>query len=329
MKKYRTLLISLGNMGRNHYKTLAHSDQFDLTAVLEPNREHKNWQLVAEKIKRYYSLEEISSSDFDLALVASPTETHYMVGKDLLERGLSILMEKPLAATANQASELVRTANVKNLELVVGQVERCNNVIVLARKILDSRVLGEIVSVNSKRGGAYPAMVKRGNNVILDLAIHDLDLMRETFGEIELLGAQGKCVRDSEIVDCAGIQLKTSSGVSLGVNANWFSPHRLREWEIIGSESFLMIDFLTQSCRLTGKDLTAKLEELDLPPSTNNSNDYFDDYSFAADTKPPLERQLDEWHKHLAGQSSIMATGAEALEMIRICEQADKIIRNS
>ena len=328
MDYYQTVLIGLGNMGRNHLRTLLAAEKFVLKAVLEPNRDHENWTHVPANIKRLHSLSEIMEGQFELAIVASPSQTHYEIGQDLIAKGLQVLMEKPLASSSAEGLKLIEQAIVRGSKLAVGHVERCNAVVTLLENILAQDILGDILQVAAIRGGAYPAAVKPGNNVILDLAIHDLDLLQSHLGSLQLLGAAGHCARQAGIVDCVDLNLKSSSGVSVQVTANWYSPQRLRELRIVGTKASCRVDFLNQKCVVTGINLQAAIEGLLQRQVEFVEEGAAQRFDLPAPKVMPLTKQLDELFAFLNGEESRLANGADVVETLKICERADQLIRN-
>jgi UDP-N-acetylglucosamine 3-dehydrogenase len=116
-------LVGLGSMGRNHYKTIKNNQDINFVAVVEPNDE-----LIADiDVRRYRDVEQLLENEqIDLAIIATPTSTHLDISRKFLERGIHLLVEKPITTNSKQAVQLSSLARKNNCKLVVGHVERFN-----------------------------------------------------------------------------------------------------------------------------------------------------------------------------------------------------------
>src|SRR5690606_5383563 len=118
-----------------------------------------------------------SGIDCEAVVIAAPTESHFDLARQAILEKKHVLLEKPLASTVAQAEELARLAKISELHCVVGQVERCNPAVKKLEEIIAGGWLGTPIHFSFTRVGGYPQTVKNGNNVLLDLAIHDLDIL--------------------------------------------------------------------------------------------------------------------------------------------------------
>jgi UDP-N-acetylglucosamine 3-dehydrogenase len=307
-------------MGRNHLRVLDLDPRFELVAVVDP--EAKNLpSLNSDRPKLVRHLDELDSADFAVAVVATPTETHYEVVKALLEQNIHILVEKPAASTDEQSRRLVDLASSRGLRLAVGNVERCNPVVSALKDVLASGALGIPVHMSSTRAGGFPARVKEGNNVVLDLAVHDLDVLCMLLGPLKITNTVGHSTCLPGIFDMAEISVMSQEGLSGTVHVNWLTPQKIRQIRITGTEASCEVNYLTRSCEVFGKDLAAKLQALAIDwPVTS------DTFCEVAQVPVPeaesLRLQLDQFARLLNGQTHGLAVGHELVESVRLASEA-------
>jgi len=146
----RGALIGLGSMGRNHFRTLLSNEEVDLVAVVEPND-----ALVENiKTKRYRNVGDLlSNEEVDFAIIATPTSTHVDISRKFLEKGIHVLVEKPIAINSKSATRLDHLAHKNNCKLVVGHVERFNPAIQAVLPCLKDQ---KIVHLEATRLSGYP-----------------------------------------------------------------------------------------------------------------------------------------------------------------------------
>ncbi|MBC7533894.1 MAG: Gfo/Idh/MocA family oxidoreductase [Oligoflexus sp.] len=319
MTKIRTCLFGLGHMGRNHLRVLQENSRFELVAVIDPVTDALPAN--AEGVPLLKQLPD--DLKFELAVVAAPTELHYSLVTGLLQRGHHVFVEKPAASTHTQASELVALAETKGLRLAVGNIERCNPVVGALRGVIQSGILGRLVHLNGLRAGGFPRNVKPGNNVILDLGVHELDLFRMILGPIDIVHGVGHCTQASSIYDAAEISVRSKTGVTGTVHVNWLTPQRMRSVRVTGSEGLCLVDYIAQSCELFGHNLQKKNTPFTDLNWTTDANG-LDTAHVPVVAKESLKEQLDQLFLYLAGKPHILAVGAELIESVSLVEQAEK-----
>ncbi len=318
MAKIRTCLFGLGHMGRNHLRVLQEDSRFELVAVIDPVTD----ALPASSADVPLHKQLPEDLMFDLAVVAAPTELHYSIVTNLLNRGHNVFVEKPAASTHTEASELVSLAESKGLRLAVGNIERCNPVVGALRSVIQSGILGRLVHLNGLRAGGFPRNVKPGNNVILDLGVHELDVFRMLLGPLDIVHGVGHCTQSSSIYDAAEISVRSKSGVTGTVHVNWLTPQRMRSIRVTGSEGLCLVDYIGQTCELFGNNLQKKATPFADLKWTSDQNG-LDTASVPVVAKESLKEQLDQLYRYLSGETHILAVGAELIESVSLVEQAE------
>ncbi len=181
----------------------------------------------------------------DFAVVAVPTEEHVDAVRALAGAGVSVLVEKPVAATAAEAREIIDLVAAAGVHGAVGHVERFNPALLELRRRVQGGQLGEVFLISTERVGPFPDRV-RDVGVVKDLATHDLDLVRWLGGApVERLAAQTQHRMGREHEDLVLITGRLESGVSFNSVVDWLSPTKVRRTRILGERGMLVADTLT------------------------------------------------------------------------------------
>jgi predicted dehydrogenase/glycosyltransferase involved in cell wall biosynthesis len=242
----RIAIVGLGVMGKNHARLLAEIEGAELVAVCDPAEEAMDWAK-SRDLKGYRTYQELFEREkLDAVTVAVPTRFHLEVGLAALELGLHVLMEKPIAVDLNEARQLVAAATKHNAVFAVGHVERFNPAVRELKRRLDAGEVGRIFQVHSRRQGPFPSRV-RDVGAVIDLATHDLDVMRYLLGvEVVRLYAETERRIHTEHEDMLNALLRFENGAVGVVQVNWLTPTKIRELIVLGERGMLQLNYLTQ-----------------------------------------------------------------------------------
>lgn len=236
----RVAVIGFGHQGRNHIRVLLKIPDLELVLIID--RDTAKVQAATEDLKvpaatSYYE----HLPDFDAALIAVPTLDHASIAKDLMAAGKHVLIEKPVAASIEQAEELQEVATRSGVVAHVGFPERYNPVL--------QKTLPEITRplfVEGHRLGVFSPR-SLDVDVVLDLMIHDLDLLHLLLNQEPLqIEAVGIPVLSSNI-DIANARLKFPGGCVVNLTASRVSAQRMRKMRLFQPYSYLSLDFAEQS----------------------------------------------------------------------------------
>ena len=238
MSPLRVAVIGVGHLGRIHARLAAGQDQLDLVAVVDPVKE------VRERVAEETHTQAVADyrelvGEIEAAIVATPTVTHAAIGRELLESGIPLLIEKPLAPTSQEASELVTLAHRQGLVLQVGHVERFNSALsCVAAELRDPKY------INARRTSSY-TFRSTDVGVVLDMMIHDLDvvlsLARSEVVDVQALGISVLGGHE----DMATARLTFASGCVADVTASRVCPEQLRVTNVLTSRVSASINFAT------------------------------------------------------------------------------------
>ncbi|MDK2744711.1 MAG: Gfo/Idh/MocA family oxidoreductase [Nitrospira sp. BO4] len=236
MVKLRAGVIGVGHLGQHHARLYASLPDSTLVGVTDQH--HGRASVIAEKYgaQVFDALPDLLRQ-VDVVSIAVPTSGHYPLAKACLEVGKHVLVEKPLAVLPSEAEELLELAERNGCTLQVGHSERFNPIMQMMRPLIRRPVLFEC-----HRLGTYS---ERGTDVdvVLDLMIHDLDLVLSCNpGPIEDVRAAGISVLSSTC-DVANARIQFGNGCIANLTASRTSPKAMRQWRVFQPDSSLSIDF--------------------------------------------------------------------------------------
>lgn len=236
MKPLKLAVIGTGHLGRIHARLAKSLDNVELVGIVDPLPAARN--AVAEEVgAQPFADHRELVGQIDAAIVATPTATHHQVGMDLLQSGIHVFVEKPIAFDVAQADELIDTARQQGLVLQVGHVERFNPAF---RRIQPH--VNEPKFIEAKRLSSFPFR-STDIGVVLDLMIHDIDIILSLVrSPVKSVDALGMAVLGAN-EDTANARVVFENGCVASITASRVSYHTERSMQIWSSDSFAAIDF--------------------------------------------------------------------------------------
>ncbi len=237
MRKVRVLVAGAGAFGRNHMRVIRDSPGAELAGVLDTDSARAA-AASAEFGCPALTLSE-AARNADAAVVAVPTTAHADVGCALLEAGLDVLVEKPIAPEPASARRLIETARARGRLLQTGHLERFNPAVIALRKAVTLPLFFEIhrLSVFSPRSLDV--------DVVRDLMIHDLDIVLALAGQPEEIRAAGISILSPK-VDIATARLAFSNGCVANLTASRVSTERVRKLRLFQPRQYISLDYARQ-----------------------------------------------------------------------------------
>ncbi|WP_022853266.1 Gfo/Idh/MocA family protein [Thermodesulfatator atlanticus] len=237
MSKVRIAVIGVGHLGRFHAQKLAKLPEAELVGVVDVLRERANAVAKECNTKAFYDYQEVLPL-VDAVSIVVPTVYHFEVAKAALYAGCHVFVEKPLASTPEEARKLVSLAKELGLILQVGHIERFNPAIKkLLSKVKNPRF------IEAHRVSKYSARCL-DVDVILDLMIHDIDLMLTIVGdEIKELQAAGAPVITDKI-DLASVRIHFKNGMVANLTASRIALKPARSFRVYQEGAYLAADTL-------------------------------------------------------------------------------------
>jgi len=261
-KQLRVGVIGVGTMGKNHARLYSELLGVELIGVVDVNETLATSIAQSYGCKPFADCNDLLGENLDALSIAVPTTLHKNVALDAIQRGINVLVEKPIADTVENADEIIKAALKNGVKLMVGHVERFNPAIIKLKELVGNGLLGNIVSISAKRVGPYNPRI-RDVGIILDLGTHDIDIMSYLYGEKikEVYASAGSVVHSHE--DHAIITLNFDSGSSGVIDTNWLTPHKVRNLTVIGSRGIAEVNYIEETLKIFDQEWIrdAKIEK--------------------------------------------------------------------
>jgi len=322
MSTLRIAVIGAGRLGGFHAQKLARMADVELTAVVDPI-ESRRRKLAAECRAQALADHRPLVGQIDAAVVATPTRFHHAVALELLGRGVHLLVEKPLCTTAVQADELVRAAQHSGVILQVGHVERFNPAINAVLPYLPDPKYVEAV-----RCGPF-TFRSTDVGVVLDLMIHDLDLVLAMAGSrVRKVEALGLSVLGGH-EDVAHARLEFQGGCVAAFSASRVSHQAARRMNVWSPQGFASIDFARTRAVLVRPSETLLRREVDVESLAADETRAKDsilqehlrrqELQFAA--ADALQLELEDFVDSIRRQRSPRVPGEEGRDAVALAER--------
>ena len=296
MPPVRIAVVGAGSFGRNHLRVLRASPNAHLVAVVDTNPDRAAIASAEFGCPVVSSLDELSGT-VDAAVVAVPTIAHAEVGCRLLESGIDVLVEKPIASDAASARRLVDAARRHGRILQVGHLERFNPAVMALRRIRTTPLFFEIhrMSVFTPRSLDV--------DVVLDLMIHDVDIVLSLVGcRPEEIRAAGLPVLTDK-ADIANVRMAFPTGCIANLTASRVSTERVRKLRVFQPSQYISLDYQRQDL------LTFTVEEGEAGAATKEIRCE----AVPVEKSEPLKLELEAFLASVAARTPPPVTGEEGL----------------
>lgn len=243
----RVGVIGIGSMGKNHVRVYGDLPEVELVAIADINVDKA--KLVGERyrVSAYKNYQDmLSEEQLDAVSVVVPTASHEEVATDVLKSGVHVLLEKPIASTVEEGLRIIEVSRQVDKKLMIGHIVRFNPALQVLKAKLENGDLGRIFQITCRRVGPFPERI-RDVGVVIDLAPHDLDIMRYLTGLEPLrLFAETERRIHTEHEDMLFGLLRFPEGITASIEINWLTPTKVREVLVLGERGLFRVDDLTQ-----------------------------------------------------------------------------------
>jgi predicted dehydrogenase len=235
-------VIGVGTMGSNHARVLAGLSSVNFIGVADPDRGQRDLVTRVLGCPAVSELEALLRLGVDAVTIAAPTHLHHEIALTCIDRGIHVLVEKPIASTVEEGRDIIAAARKAGVTLMVGHVERFNPAVTAIKQAIKGE---DILSIAITRVGPFPPRMSNVG-VVIDLAVHDIDLIR-WFTDSDIVEVQPQLSSAiAEREDIALLQFRTASGVLAHINTNWITPFKARSVTIATRGKYLTGDLLTR-----------------------------------------------------------------------------------
>ena len=288
-------MVGAGVFGRHHLRVLSQSLNATVAGVVDADPERAAQAAAEHNCLTYATIEELKGNA-DAAVVAVPTSLHAKVGCELLEAGIDVLVEKPIASDRAQARRLVETAERHGRILQVGHLERFNPAVAALKKMVTVPLFFEIhrLSLFSPRSLDV--------DVVLDLMIHDLDIVLDLAGALpEEIRAAGISILSNK-VDIANVRLAFPGGCIANLTASRVSTERVRKLRLFQPHQYISLDYQKQEA----------------VAFTVSDNQQIGFQPLAAVKEEPLRLEVEAFLASVASRQQPTVSGAEGLRALEV-----------
>jgi predicted dehydrogenase len=306
-RKTRVAVIGTGEFGRNHARVYREMEAVELVGVFDRDVEKAAAVAKEFEIPAFYSLEEMRGA-VDAASIAVPTVAHAEVGCRLMELGMDVLVEKPMASTLTEADELVVAAKKYDRVLQVGHVERFNPAVIAIEPIVSKPLFFEV----HRLGVFTPRSLDV--DVIFDLMIHDLDILQALVNEeVTEVKAVGIPVLTDK-VDIAHARLEFTGGAVANVTASRVSTERVRKMRFFQRHEYISVDY-------------ARRDALRIGVKRPGPQPEFAFEKLAAPSTEPLRAELEAFVSSVKSRASPKTDGRAGREALALASRVMESIR--
>ena len=251
-RELRIGLAGLGSMGRNHLRILASRADIRLAAIADPVADALASAVATSGAQAFDEpLAMIAEAELDALVIAAPTTSHVPLALAAIQRNIAVLVEKPLAESAEEGERIVIAARERGVPVQVGHVERFNPAVLELGRLITDGWLSSIYSIASRRAGPFPDRI-RDVGVTIDLATHDADILSWIAGErpSRVYAETAQRIHASHEDLLFGL-LHFPSGATGMLDVNWLTPAKRRQLVVVGEEGMFELDYLTQRLTFT------------------------------------------------------------------------------
>jgi len=313
----KVAVIGVGTMGRHHARVYSELPEADLVAISDSDSIRADSTAEKFGIRAYTDHREMLEKEKpDAVSVVVPTALHEKVGMDALDAGVNVLIEKPIAATVEEGARLIEKARAMNKRLMVGHVVRFDPALQALKQKLDAGELGRIYQIFCRRAGPFPTRIQ-DVGVVIDLAPHDVDIMRFLAGTnpTRVFSETERRIHTNH-EDLLWATLRFPDGVIGGLEINWLTPTKIREVLVLGERGMFRADALTQDLYFYENSLVNDVQWATLQTIKGVSEGSM--IRYAIPRFEPLKAELQSFLKALQDEKPVPITGEDGLAALYI-----------
>ncbi len=315
----KVAVIGVGSMGRNHARVYWEIPNVRLVGVADSDR------VTAETIAGKYNTKAytdyrrmLDEQQPDAVTICVPTSKHVEIALEVIQRGIHLLVEKPIAFNVAEGEKIVDSAREAGVKLMVGHIERFNPAVIALKEHLANSELGHIFQVDVRRQGPLPVRVS-DVGVVIDLAVHDLDIIRYvTQAEITRVYAETQFGIHSQHEDLLSGLIRLSDGTVGSLLINWITPTKIREFNVTGECGMFRVDYLTQdlfffeNSTLNGSEW----ETMKILRGVSEGKMI----RYLINKKEPLRAEQESFIRAVQGEIGVAVTGQDGLRALELAQ---------
>ncbi len=309
-------VVGVGHMGRYHARIYREEKWASLVGVADIDPKRARAVASDCRTTAFENYRDLLGK-VDAVSIAVPTSSHYEIARDFLENGVDVLVEKPICRTVEDAEELTDFAGRKDRILAVGHTERFNPAVEALKELVDNPLF-----IESHRISSFPDR-STDVDVILDLMIHDIDII------LSLVGAPVTEVRAvgvplaSDHVDISNTRLEFASGCVANITSSRVSLKQMRKIRLFQKDTYLSLDFVKRELVKITMDPTRKSLIPKIPFKVSREK-------IKVDKKAnPLKKEIELFCEAVRNRSEPAVSGADGTEALRVAHRINETIQQN
>ncbi len=295
----KVVQIGTGGWGKNHTRIL--SQLGVLVAVCDSDAQKSKEYGEKYSVNHYESLDVLlDSEEFDGAFVVTPTSTHTVIAKKLLEAKKHVFVEKPMTYKSEDGERLAKLAEKNKVILTCGYIERFNPAVDVVKQMVKDKKYGELVMLEFHRENRMPLHIK-DVGIIYDTSVHDIDTANWLFDDMPqvVFARAGKIKHEHE--DFASIMLGYKNDKVAIISSNWITPKKVRKFNAVCTDAIISSDFISQEI-IVEKDEESKTVQ--------------------NEKQEPLLLEIQSFLGAIEGKNEQVVKSQEAVNVTKIAEAA-------
>ena len=295
----KIIQIGTGGWGKNHTRIL--SQLGVLVAVCDADSQKSKEYGEKYSVNYYTSLDELLSvEEFDGAFIVTPTSTHTIIARKLLEAKKHVFVEKPMTYKSEDGQNLTKIAEKNKVILTCGYIERFNPAVDVVKKMVKERKYGDLVMLEFHRENRMPLHIK-DVGIIYDTSVHDIDTANWLFDEMPqvVFARAGKIKHEHE--DFTSIMLGYKNDKVAIITSNWITPKKLRKFNAVCTDAIISSDFITQGIIVEKDEYSETIQN---------------------EKQEPLLLEIQSFLGAIEGKNDLVVKSQEAVNVTKIAEAA-------
>jgi len=266
--------------------------------------------------------------DIDAVVIATPVETHYKLAKKALLHDKDVFIEKPMAASSEEAEELIKICEERGRILMVGHTFLYNPAVRKVKEIIDKGDLGQIYYITSTRINL--GIHRKDANVIWDLAAHDFSIIIYWLGEDPIyVYTVGKDFILNGVPDVAFLHVVFPSGVIADLQVSWLAPSKVRNITVVGSDRMIIYDDTSSYEKVRIFDSGVDYSEPETFGEFQLSYRTGDILSPKIDSIEPLRLEMQHFIECIRERTKPLTDGYNGLRVVRALELAERSMKDT
>jgi UDP-N-acetylglucosamine 3-dehydrogenase len=292
-------VIGTGGWGKNHARAL--SELNALSAVCDADQERAENFGGKYGVNWYTSVDDLLKNEkLDGAVVSTPTVTHFAIAKQVMEKRINVLVEKPMAPSSAECEQMVTAAKRNNVIITTGYIERFNPAVNDVKNFITSKKYGDVLMLEFHRENRMPLNI-HDVGIIYDTSVHDIDTALYLFDDkpnvVFARAGSNRGVHE----DFAAIILGFKNQRIAFIATNWITPKKVRRFTAVCTEAIITGDFITQEVKIDHGENTI------IP---------------RREYKEPLTLELKNFLDAIDGKAKPLVTADDAVNTTRVAEAA-------